>query len=142
MLVWPSADTTDLDGDGNTTEQIPWDLDGNPRIVDGNDDGIAVVDMGAYETALSDPVELLDILAQDIIDLGLHQGIENSLLVKLDTALQKLEDDNQNNDVAAINSLQAFINAVEAQRGKKIPEEDADDLIAAALQIINLLSTG
>lgn len=43
------ADTTDLDGDGNTTEPIPWDLDGNPRIVDGNNDGIPVVDMGAYE---------------------------------------------------------------------------------------------
>jgi len=54
------ADTADLDGDGNTTEPIPFDLDGNPRIVDGNDDGNSVVDMGAYETALSDPVELLD----------------------------------------------------------------------------------
>ena len=43
------ADTADLDGDGNTTEPIPWDLDGNPRIVDGNSDGNSVVDMGAYE---------------------------------------------------------------------------------------------
>jgi hypothetical protein len=42
-------DTADLDGDGNTTEPIPWDLDGNRRIVDGNNDGLAVVDMGAYE---------------------------------------------------------------------------------------------
>lgn len=43
------SDTTDLDGDGNTTEPIPFDLDGNPRIVDGNNDGNSVVDMGAYE---------------------------------------------------------------------------------------------
>ncbi|MHC4659374.1 MAG: choice-of-anchor Q domain-containing protein, partial [Planctomycetota bacterium] len=43
------ADTTDLDGDGNTTEPIPWDLDGNPRVVDGDNDGNSVVDMGAYE---------------------------------------------------------------------------------------------
>ncbi len=42
-------DTNDLDGDGNTTEPIPWDLDGHPRIVDGNNDGNSVVDMGAYE---------------------------------------------------------------------------------------------
>jgi len=43
------ADTYDLDGDGNTTEPIPWDLDGNPRIVDGDNGGNCVVDMGAYE---------------------------------------------------------------------------------------------
>jgi hypothetical protein len=43
------ADTYDLDGDGNTVEPIPWDLDSNPRIVDGDNDGNSVVDMGAYE---------------------------------------------------------------------------------------------
>jgi hypothetical protein len=37
--------------------------------------------------------------------------------------------------------LMAFINEVEAQSGKKIPQLDADDLIAAALEIISLLST-
>jgi hypothetical protein len=42
-------DTSDLDGDANTTEPIPWDLDGNPRFVDGDSDGNSVVDMGAYE---------------------------------------------------------------------------------------------
>ena len=35
--------------------------------------------------------------------------------------------------------LQAFINAVQAQRGKKISEEDADDLIAAAQALIDSL---
>ena len=84
------------------------------------------------------PVELLDILAQDVIDLELQQGIENNLLVKLDTALEKLEDDNENNDDTAINSLNAFINAVEAQRSKKITEEDADYLIAFAQEILAL----
>jgi len=42
-------DTTDLDGDGNTAEPIPWDFDTNPRISDGDQDGNSVVDMGAYE---------------------------------------------------------------------------------------------
>ena len=50
-------------------------------------------------------------------------------------------DLNENNDVAAVNSLEAFINAVQAQRGNKIPEADADALIAAAQQIIDLLTT-
>ncbi|UCC31912.1 MAG: hypothetical protein JSU86_06465, partial [Phycisphaerales bacterium] len=47
-------DTTDLDGDGNNTEPIPIDLDGNPRILDGDSDGRGVVDMGAYEYPFGD----------------------------------------------------------------------------------------
>jgi subtilisin family serine protease len=43
------ADTGDLDGDGNTTESVPFDLDVNARIVDGNNDDESVVDMGCYE---------------------------------------------------------------------------------------------
>jgi hypothetical protein len=37
------ADTFDLDGDGDTAESLPYDLDSNPRVIN------AVVDMGAYE---------------------------------------------------------------------------------------------
>ena len=88
---------------------------------------------------LLDPTELLMELAQDVIDLNLQQGISNSLDAKLSAAMQALDDINENNDVAAINTLQAFINAVEAQRGNKIPEADADALIAAAQEIIDLL---
>ena len=46
------------------------------------------------------------------------------------------------NDGAAIGELEAFINAVEAQRGKKIPEAAADALIAEAQAIIDLLEAG
>ncbi len=37
------ADSSDIDGDGDTTEKIPFDLAGNARIVDG------LVDIGAHE---------------------------------------------------------------------------------------------
>ena len=46
-------DTTDLDGDGDTAEPIPFDLDGNPRIINGN------VDMGAYESPFGPPSGLV-----------------------------------------------------------------------------------
>ena len=51
-----------------------------------------------------------------------------------------LDDVNVNNDVAAINALQAFINAVTAQSGNQIPVEKADALIASAQAIIDLLT--
>ncbi|MHC4123152.1 MAG: hypothetical protein ACYSSI_06210 [Planctomycetota bacterium] len=88
-----------------------------------------------------DPVELLFDLRDQIIKLEFPKGTTKSLLAKLDTALKLLEDENENNDVAAINVLEAFINAVEAQYDKKIPTVDADVLISTAEQIIELLST-
>ncbi|MHC4445016.1 MAG: TolB family protein, partial [Planctomycetota bacterium] len=92
--------------------------------------------------AQRDPISSLNVLIQMVIDLNLQQGIENSLDAKLDAAAQALEDLNENNNLAAINTLQAFINAVQAQRGSKIPEAEADALIAAAREIIDLLSGG
>ncbi|MHC4864377.1 MAG: S8 family serine peptidase [Planctomycetota bacterium] len=50
-----SRDTTDLDGDGDLNEPIPFDVDGNPRFTDDPntpDTGNGtppIVDMGAYE---------------------------------------------------------------------------------------------
>ena len=47
----------DLDADGNVTEPVPFDLDGNPRFRDDpatpdTGHGVApIVDMGAYEKA-------------------------------------------------------------------------------------------
>jgi len=43
------VDLAELDNDGNTGEPIPWDLDGRPRIADGDCNGSSIVDMGAYE---------------------------------------------------------------------------------------------
>ncbi|MHC4541839.1 MAG: hypothetical protein ACYS74_18990 [Planctomycetota bacterium] len=92
---------------------------------------------GVFETA--DPLVLLGELAQQVTALNLQQGIDNSLDAKLDAALQAIDDINENNDVAAVNTLEAFINAVEAQRGSKISDADADVLIFAALEIVAIL---
>lgn len=88
------------------------------------------------------PAELIVHLAQDVYALNLPKGTANSLLAKLHEAYQKLMDGNDKNDVAAINKLEAFINAVEAQRGKKIAEADADALITLAQAIIDKLKAG
>jgi predicted outer membrane repeat protein len=43
-----------IDTGTNSAISLPTDLDGNPRIVDGDMDGTATVDMGAYEFQLLD----------------------------------------------------------------------------------------
>jgi hypothetical protein len=93
-------------------------------------------------SACGSPEDLIAGLVGDVIGLNLQTGITNSLDAKLDSVLGALEDLNANNDVAAINSLQAFINAVLAQRGNHIPEVDADALITSAQAIIDLINAG
>ena len=78
----------------------------------------------------------IDLLVDNIEVLDLPKGTENSFVSKLESAKNSLENDQEN---AAINKLEAFINQVEAQRGKKIPEEDADMLIQYATNLINSL---
>jgi len=72
-------------------------------------------------------------LIGDVEGLNLPNGIENSLVKKLDSAIAALE---REQDIAAVNKLNAFINQVEGLKGKKIGEADADALIADAQVII------
>ncbi|GAG09973.1 unnamed protein product, partial [marine sediment metagenome] len=62
----------------------------------------------------------------------------DSLNAKLANAAKKLED---SKITPAINALNAFINAVEAQQGKKITQADAEALITAAQEIILVIES-
>jgi len=105
------------------------------------DDDDATASEGTTCTIVT-PQMLVEILKGDLDDIELPEGIKKGLLSKLGTASKVLGDLNQKNDVAAVNVLQAFINQVEAQRGKKISESDADKLINRAQEIILVLSGG
>ena len=70
----------------------------------------------------------------------LREASKTSLTASLDTAMKVLTDHNLKNDVAAINNLEAFINKLQAQHGKKIQGEVADLFIAKAKEIIVALS--
>jgi len=83
---------------------------------------------------LLDPVELLLDLAQNVVDLELPQGIETPLCNYLDQATKHLDAGRVEK---AIDRLENFIDKVE--KDKKIPEADANALIEATLEIINLL---
>lgn len=88
------------------------------------------------------PGELVTDLGGTVEDFNLQHGLESNLKVKLDAAFRILDDENENNDLSAISALYGFINSIEAQRDKKITNEQADELISAAQQIIDLLIAG
>ena len=124
---------------GNHNYAWPGLYDVTVEVTDDDDD--VGSDMFTVEV-LPVPEVMFEILSDDIDAMDLPKGTENSLNASLDTAMKKLGDSNQENDVAAINALEAFINKIEAQRGKKIPVEVADELIAKAQDIIAALSGG
>jgi hypothetical protein len=87
----------------------------------------------------TDPTEAIQDLFNDIQNLEeLPDGAETSLLSKLNSALEAIDNGNEN---AAINILNAFINMVAAQSGKKLTVEEADQLIAAAEDILDTIVT-
>jgi hypothetical protein len=63
-----------------------------------------------------------------------NQGIANSLLAKLDAAQAALD---RSQTKTAVNKLNAFVKAVEAQTGKHIVADHAAHLIMHANQVID-----
>lgn len=119
-----------------TTEAFDQRGEGFARIVDGNSDGSAIVDIGAFELQQVPLEELIEDLIELVDSLNLHHGIENALLAKLNAALAALE---QGNTAEAKESIQSFINQVQAQSGKKITTAQAANLIAAAKEILEAM---
>ena len=83
-------------------------------------------------------VELPEVAIARIIGTILgSRGIQVALSAKLDAALASLDKEKKNNQKTATNNMNAFINFVNAQRGKWINNQDADDLITDAGAFIN-----
>ena len=124
-----------VDGDGNA-------IAGGRLINAGTQADFTVVKLDGVDGSdfFGDPLSLATALVDSVVALNLQMGIANSLVSKLDAVVNALDDVNANNDVAAINALQAFINAVAAQSGGMIDAAAAAALIAASEQIITLLS--
>ena len=80
------------------------------------------------------PAQAVQDLIIKVDGLGLPKGIEQSLLAKLDVAQKKITKEQY---TPARNTLNAFINEVNAQRGKTVTVSQANELIAIAQRIIN-----
>ena len=86
----------------------------------------------SYKAAAPAITDLRELVA----GLGIHHGIANALDSKLRAALAALEADDT---AGACDSMQAFLNQVRAQRGKKLTVAQALQLTAAANEIRAIL---
>lgn len=78
-------------------------------------------------------IATISLLSDYVESLGLPNGTENSLTSKLANAQKSFDKGNTN---SGINQLEAFINSIEAQSGKKIDSSDAQFMIDLANTII------
>ncbi|MGC1709419.1 MAG: HYR domain-containing protein, partial [Nitrosotalea sp.] len=83
------------------------------------------------------PAGAIQQIINNISSMNLDHGTMTSLDAKLNAAISSLNSGDGN---TAKNQLSAFINEVNALAGKKITQDDADKLIAAAQNIINSIS--
>ena len=96
---------------------------------------------GATDTAsvvlvVQTTVQAIGDLMDLVESMNLARGISNSLDAKLENAAEALEAANSGEREDAINKLEAFISAVQAQSGNQLTVAQANELIAAANRII------
>jgi hypothetical protein len=105
--------------------------------------GLRYVAEGGYISSLPPEAvtleEQLEALSALIVETNANAGISNALDSKLNRVFAALDDTNENNDGAALNSMYAFCSSIDAQRGKKLTEEQAKQLIEAGNGIISSL---
>jgi len=138
------------------THTIEWDFGDGNNAYDTLTPTHTYVDSGTYTVILTvtdddgdmdvvsvlivveNPAGTIESIIEDIEDMNLAKGIETALISKLNAAINSLDKTHIN---AAINQLNAFINQVESQRGKKLTDEQADSLTVAAQWIIDDISS-
>jgi hypothetical protein len=125
-------DSACIDAGTDLSAFITSDLDANPRPSDGNGDGFAAFDIGAYEFVLA-PEDALQRLIGVLDDSGLAHP--RPLEATLQAALAAIQ---RGNSTAAINQLHAFQNKVRAQVAPSYPALAAS-FIQAAQRVIDVL---
>ena len=132
---------------GSLLRSIMVDADPNFEVHFG---GLAVnrVEMTGFFYAIDDvsftvadlePGALLENLVTSVVSYNLAAGIGNSLDSKLQNAIDALDRAQNGDEASAIGILYAFIQSVEAQRGKKLTDAQASELVESAQAIIDAL---
>jgi nitrous oxidase accessory protein NosD len=119
-------DYTGIDADGDGIGDTPYVID-----LDSQDN------YPLMNPFSQDPVILIENIIDQIESLGLPDGIQSSLITKLDNAVKSIANDRP----SVFGQLGAFINEVNAQRGVSLTNAEADSLIAAAQTVIDKLNS-
>ena len=91
-----------------------------------------------WSTSQQDPVSLILAVKNLLASVALGSGNANSLITKVEGAIQQLDDGNIG---PAVNKLEAFINEVEALvRSRKLTTEEGQLLTDEARRIIDALT--
>ena len=117
----------------NAESSITDEVSGYNIGADGTDDMTATL---VLRVSQKDTVAVENLI-DDIESMDLPNGIQNSLTSKLQKVLDSLNAPNADQRNDAVNKLNAAINSIEAQAGKKISIEQADYLIAEIQKIID-----
>lgn len=124
---------TDTPGIDEMLSDVVAGCDGVNRIVYAKAGGFGDFDIWGFNFQLNDSVvdDLNDLIAL-VQSLNLHDGTEASLISKLQDAIAAV---NASNTALACDSLTAFINASQAQSGKKLTADQVKQLTDSATQI-------
>lgn len=104
------------------------------RIID--KDGGVLLEPYRADVLVQTPADRIGDIQTEIATYDLP----NAKLNNVQNAIDKLSDDNLINDNAVIGSLEALINQVESQAGKKLTQEEADYLIGLINEVLAVLN--
>lgn len=103
-----------------------------------DDEPLVILQFPTIENGCSNtgPTLTIQDLIDTVISMNLADGTEKSLLSNLNSAIEKLSDENPDNNSAACGKLVSFIHKVDAQTGKKLSEYQAVLLTGMAKDIL------